>query len=403
MFLNIKIILAYVGAVGIVLGALFILASMGAMLMQDPSSASVSATASTALLEEDVQPHMAEVTGVSSYTTDDPSSAENPFIPLVSVSSVIEAEAPVTPPPSSSRESVSTDDRITRIQNPYPFPPHSIEAINEDARAALVNILCSANTESVRPITASGVFIDSRGVILTNAHVAQYVLLSQDEQLSLNCIVRHGAPASAEWSVEILYIPPVWVEENAKDVATRRPTGTGEHDYALLRITGTLDGSSPPASFPVLPPDVREGIGFLDDPVLIASYPAEFLQGSTQLNLYPVSSVTTIQELLTFGRGAVDLISVGGVAGAQAGSSGGAVVNPWGRLVGLITTTSEGATTAERDLRALTISYIERDIKAQTGLGFAEYLSGDLAARAAEFNAHEAPRLVQLLIDQLSQ
>ena len=51
MFLNIKIILAYVGAVGIVLGALFILASMGAMLMQDPSSASVSATASTALLE----------------------------------------------------------------------------------------------------------------------------------------------------------------------------------------------------------------------------------------------------------------------------------------------------------------------------------------------------------------
>jgi len=302
-------------------------------------------------------------------------------------------------------ESATTSDTLEakRIKNPYPFPPKTFLAVNEETRPALVNILCSARAGSLRPISASGVIIDPRGVILTNAHVAQYVLLASDRKIDLSCVIRVGSPARARFIPEILYIPPAWVREHAQELNTSRPLGTGAHDYALLRITGTTDGTPVPAIFPYLPLDVRENIGFTDDIVLVASYPAEFIGGMTaQLNLYPVSSVTAIKGLLTFSEeGTVDIVSLGGIIGAQSGSSGGAIVNGWGRLIGLISTTSEGKTTAERDLRAITLSYISRDISVQSGLDLQTILGGNVEAEASAFNASEAPALLELLIDQI--
>ena len=231
------------------------------------------------------------------------------------------------------------------------------------------------------------------------------VLLASDQGVDLSCVIRTDSPAIARFVPEILYIPPVWVEEHAKDIKTSRPLGTGEHDYALLRIKETLLGSPLSSSFPFIPIDAREAIGFVDDQVLVASYPAEFIGGMTaQLGLYPVTSITTIKGLLTFGEeGTVDIVSIGGVIGAQSGSSGGAIVNAWGRLIGLISTTSEGATTDERDLRAVTMSYINSDILAQSGLDLGEILAGDVATEAYAFNTVIAPALRKLLIDQISQ
>ena len=164
-----------------------------------------------------------------------------------------------------------------------------------------------------------------------------------------------------------------------------------------------MGGAPVPSTFPYLPIDARDTIGFVDDPVLVASYPAEFIGGMTaQLNLYPVSSVTAIKGLLTFSEeGTVDIVSLGGIIGAQSGSSGGAIVNGWGRLIGLISTTSEGKTTAERDLRAITLSYISRDISVQSGLDLQTILGGNVEAEASAFNASEAPALLELLIDQI--
>jgi len=293
-----------------------------------------------------------------------------------------------------------------RVENPYPFPPQSFSLVHEKTRAALVNIFCTTNSGGVfQSISGSGVIIDPRGVILTNAHVAQYVLLAQSGRTSLSCQVRYGAPAWPLWETEVLYMPPIWVKEHATDITEADPTGTGEHDYALLHITRSIgDPSGRITDVPFIPLDSREAIAFPSDLVLAASYPSEFIGSTaTESRLYPISSTAPVEELLTFGTDFADLISVGGILGAQSGSSGGPVVNSWGYLVGIITTTSEGATTAERELRALTLSYINRDLFAQTGSGLAEILNGNIAAKAREFRTKQAPTLVEALISAISR
>lgn len=337
--------------------------------------------------------------------------AKAPAKPKQAAKTVVKAaETPAKPEVPQIKQ--QADNEAIRIQDPYSVPPQSFDVVNVAARAALVNILCMPRGgSSLSPITGSGVIIDPRGVILTNAHVAQYVLLSQSPQINLSCVIRTGAPATARYSAEILYIPPVWVTEHVGEIRASRPLGTGEHDYALLLITRSLDTlpvqgdpllAAPPGGFPFLPVDTREGIGFQDDRMLVASYPAEFLGGFAARNeLYPASSITTIRQLMTFTTKTIDLLSLGGVIEAQSGSSGGAVVNAWGRLIGLISTTSEGDTTDARDLRAVTLSYINRDLAAQTQFDLATTLGGDVVAEALDFYTRIAPNLVGLYIEQL--
>ncbi|MDP2649116.1 MAG: trypsin-like peptidase domain-containing protein [Patescibacteria group bacterium] len=321
---------------------------------------------------------------------------------------VVREEKPA--PPQASTESIaqqsqdSAGTEVMRIENPYPFSVVSFDVTNVAARNALVNILCMPHSGSLRPISGSGVIIDPRGVILTNAHVAQYVLLSQSSQIDLSCYIRSGSPAIAKWIAGVLYIPPVWVREHASEISSSHPTGTGEHDYALLLIAGDLDGAPTGSTFPYLSVDTREGIAFVDDSILAASYPVEFAGSTaTQYNLYAASSVTAIKQLLTFESGTIDLLSLGGIIEAQSGSSGGAVVNAWGYLVGTIVTTSEGDTTATRDLRALTMSYIDRDLATQTGQHLKDVLGGDVYSKAQTFTGQVAPGLIDIYLKALSR
>lgn len=411
---EIKSLLYNIGAVGIIVVALLILTHPQDLEFEPSANETprnTQTTDSTATSTDATQ--SASANSAVSATT----STSKKAPPAVKTTSVQKTEQIKPQTASTTRPQVSmsnpsaatTSDaqngfQAARIENPYPFPPKTFAAVNDEARLALVNIFCAARAGSLRPTSASGVIIDSRGVILTNAHVAQYVLLASDQAVDLSCTIRTGSPAVARFVPEVLYIPSVWIEEHAKDIKTARPVGTGEHDYALLRIKGTLLSSATmPEAFPFLPLDLREGIGFMDDQVLVASYPAEFIGGATaQLSLYPVTSITTIKGLLTFGdNGTIDLVSIGGVVGAQSGSSGGGIVNAWGRLIGLISTTSEGTTTADRDLRSITLSYINRDIAIQSGLDLPTILAGDIKKEAYAFNTVIAPALIKLLVDQL--
>ena len=369
---RLRTFLTYIGAVGVVVAAIVVL-----VIAQQPSST------------------------ISSNPTADTAQVANASLP--SEATPLET-APLSPPSPNTEQSIAS---VARTQDPYPFPQELFPVIHEKTRAALVNIFCATSGGSFQSTSGSGVIIDPRGIILTNAHVAQYVLLAQSSRTDLSCFVRYGAPAQALWEAEVLYIPPVWVGEHAADITNANPTGTGEHDYALLRITrsaGDLSAAPEPIRIPSLPFDTREAIAFPSDFVLAASYPSEFIGGTAPyFNLFPVSSIAPIGELLTFEARSVDLISLSGVAEAQSGSSGGPVVNAWGYLVGIITTTSEGATTADRELRAITLSYINRDLVTQAGLDISDILSGNVEARAAEFEAKQAPALVQALVDELSK
>jgi len=307
-----------------------------------------------------------------------------------------------TPVAQPSVAAPSNPNEVHRIEHPYTTSPLSFEVINEMTRTAVVNIFCSSRNGLLRPISGSGIMIDPRGVILTNAHVAQYVLLAESGRVNLQCVIRTGSPAVAKWAPHVLYIPPVWIEEHAADLTKERPFGTGKHDFALLYVGAPLDGTARPASFSSLSYDTREAVGFVDDSVLAASYPAEFLGSITaNFNLYHVTSLTTIDELFTLGSKTVDVLSIGSVIGAQSGSSGGAIVNAWGRLIGVITTTSDGSTTGERKLRGITLSYIDRDLLAQTGSSLSAYISGDLRLMTTQFSTESAPALVEKLMSQL--
>lgn len=282
----------------------------------------------------------------------------------------------------------------------------SIHDLNIKIRPAIVNILCTTKAGgSLKPITGSGIVIDEKGVILTNAHIAQYFLL-KDYQVAdfITCVIRKGDDASPAYNTKLLYISPIWIKENAENIINPKPLGTGEYDYALLLITDPISSSIiKPEKFPYLDLEINSQNINKEINVLLASYPAELLGGiSIQNNLFLVSSSGEIKEYFTFSQTepqGIDLISVEGSIVSQQGSSGGAIVSQLtGKLIGMITTSSDGDNTADRVLRAITPYHINNAFLKEAGLDLKTFLSGNLEAIAKSFEENEAPLLSKLLI-----
>lgn len=274
------------------------------------------------------------------------------------------------------------------------------DALNEQTRGAIVNILCMTQGGGVRPISGSGVFIDTRGIILTNAHVGQYFLLKDyPKQNNVDCVIRTGNPAQPKYHATLLYLPPSWINKNASQLVAEQAKGTGEDDYAFLLVTGTTGSAPLPLSFPALAMTTAEPI--TGDAAFLAAYPAGFLDGmSIEKNLYQTSAYATVKELYTFGEGRdIDLVSIGGTIVSQGGSSGGATVRASdGKLEGIISTAISADTTAERDLRAVTLAHIERSLIKNGQRGIAALLSALPSDTAATFNATIAPSERETLI-----
>ena len=287
------------------------------------------------------------------------------------------------------------------------IPQVSFSQINEVTRATLVNIFCTTKSGgSFRPITGSGIIIDDRGVVLTNAHVAQYFLL--EDYLTedfINCVVRTGSPAKPLYKAKLIFISPSWVQNNANNITQSSPKGTGEDDYALLLITERTDPSkSLPQSFHSIEMLYNSGNIKINDDVLLAAYPAGFLSGiAIAKDLYISSAITEVMEVFTFKEGTLDLFSIGGSVVAQQGSSGGAVIDTNSKLLGIIVTSSVADTTAERDLRAITIAHINRSFTKDTGSSLQTLFDSDLEQEISAFNTNIAPDLKQLLVDELEK
>ena len=330
---------------------------------------------------------------------------------LPASSTVATTATNITTNPKKTPSTKAPATRATQVASAptQATPPPALlptEEVNAQVRQSLVNILCTTQTGgSFATISGSGVIIDTRGVVLTNAHVGQYLLLrNYPRPDNINCILRTGSPAQATYTAELLYLPPAWIAANASQINAQVGTGTGENDYAFLRITGPVSPTSPyPAAFPALPMTLLEpSVG---DSVLLAAYPAGFLDGITiQENLYSSSAVSTVKGLYTFASSTIDMISLSGTVVAQSGSSGGAAVSlTSGKLLGLIATEITATTTADRILHAITLAHIDRSLRAQGQRGIVGLLSKDPAQSAGDFNANVAPGLTAQLVAVLNK
>jgi S1-C subfamily serine protease len=270
---------------------------------------------------------------------------------------------------------------------------------------ALVNIFCTFTTDTtIRTTTGTGFFVHSGGVILTNAHVAQYLLIAETGRLGqADCTIRGGNPASPLYRAGLLYISPAWVLDNAALIDVPLPSGTGERDYALLYVTESLSREPLPALFPSLALNTSPlPHTFRNNNVFAAGYPANDLATrGAAATIIPRLASTSISELYTFGSNLADVISIrGSVVGAQ-GSSGGPVLSSDGKVIGLIVTRGDDATDGDGSLRAITISHVSRTIEEETGFSLDRNISGNLPLRSKLFSDTLAPFLRQLLVQEI--
>ena len=270
---------------------------------------------------------------------------------------------------------------------------------------ALVNIYCTHKTgRQIRTTTGSGFFIHPRGVILTNAHVSQLLLLAQVDG-DTECIARKGTPATSAYNIDLLYISPAWIRQHAHLLRSTSPSGTGERDYALLYVTGSLTDTPLPNQFPTLPIKTSPlPLSYKNTPIRAAGYPATALATEGRFaDLRGVEVGSIITELMTFGSNMVDLVTLAGTELGTQGVSGGPVVNQEGRAIGLITTRGNDELFGNGSLRALTISYIDRTISEETGFSLTQNLGGDLNRRAKIFQETIGVFLTSILRNELER
>ncbi len=281
-----------------------------------------------------------------------------------------------------------------------------LEELNQGVKPAIVNILCESKASgSFSPLSGSGVIIDSRGVVVTNAHVAQYLLLRDyPTKNSLSCIGRTGSPATPAYTLDLLFIPESWVTANASMIQAEEQLGTGENDYALLIITGSVTNSPLPENFTFVTFDESEESYKINAPILLTGYPAGFLGGiEIQKGLWLTASPAMATKFYYFTNpNAIDAFSMPGNIISQKGSSGGAAVSQeTGKVLGIISTVSDGKTTEERDLTAITFAHINRSIASSTGMTLRVFLGQNLSTVRSEFYEKDFPVLSKKLTDVL--
>lgn len=272
---------------------------------------------------------------------------------------------------------------------------------------AVVNLFCTDRYGGLEGISSgSGVVIDPRGIILTNAHVALPFLFDTWPETSLKeCSVRIGSPASPLYKAAILYMPEVFVTEAVKNAYVAEDNNVyGRGDYALLVIKGPVSSSvSMPASFSYVP--VYEGAALpVNTNTYLIGYAASYLSPQLLQNqLYQLASPAMVmfQRLIGTSTKAHVITFEGNVVG-QHGSSGGGVFALGGAVAGLMTffDKDHGYATDQGALNAITSEYILSDFMKNTGMTMTTYLaSQDLLTLSKKYMEENGSRYQLMYAD----
>lgn len=253
-------------------------------------------------------------------------------------------------------------------------------------RNVLVHIICLEKTKTyTRMSSGSGVLISSSGIILTNAHVTYpFLFSSQFEADIYSCSVRPESIPNFGYNAELVYFPIDWLKTNKDIIKDPAPIGTGEDDYAILRITTPLGPTPRSSTFEHALVETTVDDLKKDISATVAGYPSTNT-GVFDLDIRPglSTAITRILDYFTFSGRSYDVLQTDVNTVAKRGSSGGGVfVEP--NLYGLIVTTN--ANSKGSYINALTIPYIKKDFEDDTGIDFDEFINSSHELLKLRFN-----------------
>jgi hypothetical protein len=255
----------------------------------------------------------------------------------------------------------------------------------------VVNIVCvNRQVNRISMTTGSGVIVSPSGLVLTNSHVANTFLFDdENSDEHKECSIRRENIPTYGFNAELVYLPADWLIENQSFFTEAEPRGSGENDYALLAITSNTNPAlSLPESFDFVNFVTKEDDIEKDLNITVAAYPgltSGVFEIDSNAKFRKVS--TQIDDLVTFNRTTIDIISTKPNQVAKKGSSGGGVFSN-GELLGLITTTDdEGDGTFAN---ALTLPYIIRDFRNDTNKSFINFIFSDKDELISDFQSEES-------------
>jgi hypothetical protein len=292
--------------------------------------------------------------------------------------------------PPQTVEDIEIVSPSVKIENPAPKPESETESDPEPVNSfnikdVVVSVVCvNVKGNSIEVSNGSGIIISPSGLVITNAHVALPILLHGSDKTNHECTLRQEGIITPGYAIELVYIPPQWVEENWRLINASSARGTGEKDYALLHITQSITGNSV-GPFDYSDINTSDKAAKVDDRVVAIGYPG---QRSSVFDINSLSELkiapAVINDVFTFNRTTIDIFSTTPNIVAQKGSSGGGVFED-DKLIGLIVTTNPVAGSNLNSLNALTISYINKDIKEDYGTSINQLLNRNLESESEKF------------------